>query len=454
MIPAPVIEEIRARVDPVAVIGKRVELRRTGSSFSARCPFHADRTPSFRVFPDSRRFKCFGCGARGDAFEFLQRFERKDFRTVVRELAAEAGVVLEEDAAERRIDSSSGATAVARACEAAHAHWTRLLWAADGDAARKYLAARGVEEATARRFGLGYALPAWHDLHAALVSLGFAEEDLVRAGLAREGKALGDLAHDRFRGRVIFPFFDGTGRVVGFAGRILPQLETDSRVPKYLNGPETELFKKGQLLFGLGQSAPFIHRTRRAVVVEGYLDALALAQAGIQEVVAVGGTAIGEHQVSLLHRAGAEELILLLDTDEPGLEAPARVAPVLLRAEPSTRVARLPGSTAQDPDTFLHARGLRALRDALECSVPLTEWLLERAIAARCPRGPGKAISVEQKLLIVRDLKPFVAATRAGLPRALFEQRIARRLELYIVALRAELARGAGQRGGGTPWPR
>lgn len=452
MIPDTVIEEIRTRIDPVEIIGRRLELRKTGTSFSASCPFHADRTPSFRVYPDSKRFKCFGCGARGDAFEFVQRFEGKDFRTVVQELATEAGVVIA--GADGGAPKVSAVTPLQRACEAALLHWTARLWGPEGEEARRYLTARGVDGTTARRFRLGFAPREWHDLHSALVAQEFQEEDLLRAGLIRESATKKDLAHDRFRGRVIFPFVDGGRRVVGFGGRILPTLANDPQTPKYLNSPETPLFKKGQLLFGLPEAQAAIRSTRRAILVEGYLDAIALSQAGREEAVAAGGTALTEHQASLLQRGGAEDLVILFDTDAAGLDAPAQIAPVLLRTGLSTRVARLPGPAAADPDTFVRAHGARGLDPVIDGAVPLTEWLLERAIAARSASTPTKAISVEQKLLIVRDLRPFVLATRTGLPRALFEQRIARRLELYIVALRAELARSSGRAAGGEPCPR
>jgi DNA primase len=451
VIPGAVIEELRARIDPVEVIGRRLELRKTGTSFSASCPFHADKTPSFRVYPDSRRFKCFGCGARGDAFEFLQRFEGKDFKTVIRELAAETGIVLDDRKPNGAVPPP--AAGIQRACEAALAHWTGRLWSPGGEVARKYLAGRGVDETTAKRFQLGYAPDEWHDLHSALVGEGFPEEDLLQAGLIRESTAKAKLAHDRFRGRVVFPFVDGAGRAVGFAGRILPTFASGPQVPKYLNSPETTLFRKGRLLFGLHEAAAAIRKMRRAVLVEGYLDATALAQAGWLETLAAGGTALTEQQIALIHRAGAEELVLMFDTDAPGLEAPAAIAAGILRSGLSARVARLPGGEPADPDTFVRRLGAPALTAVIDAAVPLTEWLLERAIAARTAKTPARAISVEQKLLIVRDLRPFVAAMRPGLPRALFEQRIARRLELYIVALRAELARGAGRSSGGEPWP-
>lgn len=450
MIPAAVIDELRARIDPVEVIGRRLELRKSGTSFSASCPFHADKTPSFHVYPDSRRFKCFGCGARGDVFAFLQRFEGKDFKTVVRELAADAGVAV--DAGNPNGASDSRTAGLERTCEAALSHWTGRLWGSEGEPARRYLASRGVDEPTAKRFRLGYALNEWHDLHSALVAQGFPEGELLQAGLVRESTGNTKLAHDRFRGRVVFPFLDGAGRAVGFAGRILPPFVDGTQVPKYLNSPETPIFRKGHALFGLHEAAPAIRKARRAVLVEGYLDAIALAQVAWPETVAAGGTALTEAQVSLLQRSGAEELVLLFDTDAPGLEAPAGIAAAILKSGLSTRVARLPGSTPADPDTFVRSQGPRALAAVVDGAVPLTEWLLDRAIGTRTARTPARAISVEQKLLIVRDLRPFVAAMRPGLPRALFEQRIARRLELYIVALRAELARGSARPSGGGPW--
>jgi len=459
VIPAPIIEEVRSRIDPVEVIGRRVELRKSGASFSGSCPFHADRTPSFRVYPDSKRFKCFGCGARGDVFEFVRRFDGKDFRTVVQELAAEAGIAFQaqEGSAQARAPDPGRARAE-RACAAALEHWTQRLWSDSGNDARRFLATRGIEEATAREYRLGAALREWHDLERALRARGFTEDELLAAGLlARSGRAAEESCHDRFRGRVMFPFIEASGRVIGFAGRAVAHA-SESREPKYLNGPETPVFRKGHLLFGHPRVAQAICSARRAILVEGYFDAIALHQAGIREVVACGGTAITEHHVGLLQRWRCEELVVLFDTDPAGLAAPAQLAPVVLRAGITTKIATLPGRRPSDPDEFVRAKGAGELSSALLAATPLTEWLLERAISARTPVGRGRGLSVEEKLLVVRDLRQVVNSSREGLPRALFEQRIARRLELYIVALRAELARGGDGRvherqRGGAPWP-
>ena len=439
MIPAEVIEEIRARVDPIEVIGRRVGLRKSGTSFTASCPFHADRTPSFRVYPDSKRFKCFGCGVRGDAFEFLQRFEGKDFRTVVLELAAEVGVTVADrpPATPGVVDPGTGRQGLERACEAALAHWAQNLWGSPGSEARRYLASRGIEETTAREFRLGWAPRDWHELQASLAA--FSTEELHQAGLVCTAKN-GEGPFDRFRGRLIFPYSQADRRVVGFAGRLIATASGPSE-PKYMNGPDTPIFRKGHLLFGLPEAQAAIRAARRALVVEGYVDAVAAHQAGVREVVAAGGTSLGEQQLALLQRCGCEEVVLLLDGDAAGAEAPARLAPALLRSGLAGRVARLP--TGADPDTFIRAHGAHGLTGLLDAAKPLTEWLLERAISGRAPATGLRGLSVEQKLLIVRDLGPFVSAMRPGLPRALFEQRIARRLELYIIALRAELARTA-----------
>ena len=458
MIPAPIIEDVRSRIDPVEVIGRRIELRKAGTTFSGVCPFHADRTPSFRVYPDSKRFKCVGCGARGDVFEFLRRLDGKDFRTVVQELAAEAGIALP---AQERLDQATAPDPVRacaeRACAAALAHWTQRLWSESGSDARRFLATRGIDEATAREFRLGAALREWHDLEEALRGRGFTDDDLLAAGLLAKSGRAEEGCHDRFRGRVMFPFIEAGGRVIGFAGRAVAHA-SGSREPKYLNGPETPIFRKGHLLFGHPRVVQAICAARRAILVEGYFDAIALHQAGIREVVACGGTAITEHHIELLKRCRCEELVVLFDTDPAGLAAPAQLAPALLRAGLTTKIAILPGGRPSDPDEFVRTRGAGELSSALSAATPLTEWLLERAISARTPVGRSRGLSVEEKLLVVRDLRQVVNSSREGLPRALFEQRIARRLELYIVALRAELARGGDgrinprQRGGAT-WP-
>jgi DNA primase len=459
VIPAAVIDEIRARIDPVEIIGRRVELKKSGNSFSASCPFHPDRTPSFRVFPDSKRFKCFGCGARGDVFEFLRRFEGKGFPDAVRELASEVGVPVAPDPSVPRGASAPSDQAphvLDRACEAAMTHWIERLWSDAGAHARRYLASRGIQEATARQFRLGFAPRDWHDLEHALSTRGFPADDLLSAGLLRKSERPEHPTHDRFRGRIIFPLLQGDRRVVGFAGRTLASGDGTNE-PKYLNSPETPVFRKGHVLFGLPEAKAAIRSSRRALLVEGYFDAVAVHQAGMREVVACGGTALTEHQIGLLQHAGCEELFLVFDTDPVGLDAPLAAAPSLLRAGLTVRVARLPGQAPADPDTFVHAHGPAGLSAALDAATPLTEWLLERAISARTQRVGPRGLSVEQKLLIVRDLRPFVAAARSGLPRALFEQRIARRLELYIAALRAELGRGEGRpasagENGGHAW--
>ncbi len=458
MIPAPIIEEVRSRIDPVEVIGRRVELRKAGTSFSGSCPFHADRTPSFRVYPDSKRFKCFGCGARGDVFEFLRRFDGKDFRTAVQELAAAAGIAFPvQERSGQGTAPDPGRGRAERACAAALEHWTQRLWSDCGNEARRFLATRGIEEATAREFRLGAALREWHDLERALRARGFTEDDLLTAGLLAKSGRAEEGCHDRFRGRVMFPFIEASGRVIGFAGRAVAHA-SESRAPKYLNSPETPVYRKGHLLFGHPRVAQAICTARRAILVEGYFDAVALHQAGIREVVACGGTAITEHHIELLKRCRCEELVVLFDTDPAGLAAPAQFAPLLLRAGLTTKVAILPGRRPSDPDEFVRAKGAGELSSTFAAATPLTEWLLERAISARTPVGRGRSLSVEEKLLVVRDLRQVVNSSRAGLPRALFEQRIARRLELYIVALRAELARGGDgrihprQRGGAT-WP-
>jgi len=220
MIPESVIEEVRARLDAAEVIGRHVPLRKSGSSLLGACPFHAEKSPSFRVYPDQKRFYCYGCGAHGDVFEFIGKLLGKEFPEVIRELAEEVGVQVSDEGGPPHLEmfrkQRAGALA---ACEASAVHWASRLWGPEGEMARRYLGARGVTEATAHQFKLGVASAGWHDLETAIAGRnGLTLADLVRAGVVvRKAKR----RFDRFRGRLVFPCTDSTGRVIGFVGRAL-----------------------------------------------------------------------------------------------------------------------------------------------------------------------------------------------------------------------------------------
>jgi DNA primase len=451
VISSEVVEEVRRRIDAVEIIGAKVELRKSGTSYVGSCPFHTEKKGSFRVYPDGKRFMCFGCGGRGDVFEFLTRLEGKTFPAVVRELAAKVGVIvpLVEESPEERRARGERATLYA-ACAAAATHWQRHLWSDAGEAARRYLAARGVSEEVARTYRLGYALPKWHDLERALGAR-IPVTALQGAGVVATREDAGRAPHffDRFRDRIIFPIEDARGRIVGFGGRAIAA-ETE---PKYLNGPETRLYRKGAALYGLSRARETIRRTRRAILVEGYFDVLVLHQAGFLETVGCGGTTLTSEQVELLSANGCRELVLLFDGDEAGARAPAVAARVLLQAELKTLVAWLPttGCGRSDPDTFVLRAGKASLEEVLAAARPLSEHLIDDAIR-RYAEGVGPSAPVEHKLRALEELTPIMLATPEGLARSTFERAVARRLDIDIGPLRAAVHRAASvAEAGGRP---
>ncbi len=438
MIPEAVVEEVRERVDIVAAIGRLVQLRKEGAAFAGRCPFHEERTASFKVFPESKRFKCFGCGSGGDVFEFFRKLEGRSFPVILRTLAAGVGVdVPDRELTPAQKRAFGERAALHSAAAVAVEHWSANLWGTSGAKAREYLTSRGLRDDTLRSFRIGYAVADWHDLHKAVRARGGAVSDFQRAGLLVD---TGDYlkTYDRFRDRIMFPFAGADGQVLGFGGRSLTPTTSTSPGPKYVNGPETPLFKKSRVLFGIDRGRDTIRRTRSATLVEGYVDVLMLHQAGFPGTVGACGTALTEEHVELLRRCGCEQVTLLFDGDAAGAAAPTEAGRALLRAGLEGRVAQLPGHV--DPDEFVRAKGRAALEALLAAAVPLTEFLLEYFTRKRCPDGATHA-SAEQRLRAVRDLTPYVAASGDEAFRTLLLKRIARKFELDIGVLRAEVSR-------------
>jgi DNA primase len=442
--------EVRRRIDAVEIIGAKVELRKSGTSYVGSCPFHEGKNGGFRVYPDGKRFMCFGCGARGDVFEFLSRLEGKPFPAVVRDVAARVGVVVPEptESPEEKRARGERATLLA-ACAAAATHWQSHLWGDEGEPARHYLAVRGVSEEVARAYRLGYALPKWRDLERALCRR-IEVAALQGAGVVATKEHAGGTPRtfDRFRDRLMFPIEDARGRIVGFGGRAIavdPEL-------KYLTGPETKLYRKAEVLYGLSRARETIRRTHRAILVEGYFDVLVLHQAGFLEAVGSCGATLTREQVELLTASGCRELVLLFDGDEEGARAPAVAAAALLQAGLSAMVARLPatGSRGSDPDAFVLRAGKASLEEVLAAARPLTECLIEDAIR-RHADGLGPSAPVEHKLRALEELITVIAAVPVGLARSTFEKAVARRLDIDIGPLRSKVQRTASTAEGTRP---
>ncbi len=365
-------DELRARITLSSLVQRSVKLTRAGREWKGCCPFHDEKTPSFYVNDAKQFYHCFGCGAHGDAISWMVDHEGMAFMDAVKELAAQAGmdVPAPDPVAAQKAEARASLIDVT---EAAQRFFVESLKGSAGAAAREYLQRRGFSAATMAEFGFGWAPDDRQALPRALGQ--FSEEMLAEAGM-RAANEQGE-RYDRFRGRVMLPIQDARGRVIAFGGRILDKREG---VAKYLNSPDTPLFDKGRTLYNLHRAAPAVRQSGRVVVVEGYMDVIALAQAGIAEAVAPLGTALTEMQLELLWRM-AEVPVLCFDGDAAGQRAAMRAitrALPLLGPMRSLGIVRLPAGL--DPDDLIRERGAQALHDVLSDPASLidTLWKVER----------------------------------------------------------------------------
>jgi DNA primase len=397
------LEDIKARIPPSRLIGKSVQLQRAGASLKALSPFTKEKTPSFYVNDEKKIFKCFSSGLGGDIFKWLMLTEGLSFPEAVERLAAEAGLALPERDPETAARDHAK-RALVDWLEAAQAFFAESLRAGLGKEARDYLARRGVPALDWSRFEIGYAPAGWEVLTQHLAKLGAKPKDLIAAGLAKESSRAGEPPYGYFRNRVTFAIRDPQGRLVGFGGRALAKDEK----AKYINSPESDVFKKGEVLYrypearkaasasGHGGARPMVRRG--LVIVEGYMDAIALAQAGVPETVASLGTAMTPEQIELAWRAGPRPT-LLLDGDEAGIAAGYRVAErVLAKLEPgrTMRFARLQG--AKDPDDLVRAEGIDGVRRVLDASESLDAILWEKVAQEHPVASPDDAAAFEAAL--------------------------------------------------------
>src|SRR5918993_3405923 len=383
------LDELRARTTLSAVIGPSVKLIKAGREFKACCPFHNEKSPSFTVNDEKGFYHCFGCGAHGDAIRFLTDARGLPFMDAVKELASKAGldVPAPDPQARERAERTSTLTDVMAACQ----KWfAEQLAGMEGADARDYLKKRGIGPAAVTRFGIGLAPEGRNKLKSALSGLG--EDKLVETGMLirnDEGET-----YDRFRGRLMIPIRDARGRVIAFGGRILGQGE-----PKYLNSPDTPLFDKGRTLYNLDLASPATRAARRLIVVEGYMDVIALDRAGIAETVAPNGTAVTATQLERMWRLDGQP-ICCFDGDAAGQKAAVRAA---LRALPhlaperTLRFVALP--TGQDPDDLVRSGGREAVEALLASPEPLVERLWRHEVEAAPLDTPEARAGLKQRLI-------------------------------------------------------
>jgi len=389
--PPQFLDEIRARVSLADVIGKRVRLTRKGREHSGLCPFHNEKSPSFTVSEEKGFYHCFGCGAHGDVIGFVMRAENLSFPEAVERLARDAGLEVPVSSPEERHRAKQQATLL-DALEAACAFFERQLRSAQGRAALDYLHRRGLDDATIARFRLGYAPDSRGALKSALMGETITEAMLVESGMLIRPDD-GGASYDRFRGRVTFPISDRRGRIIAFGARALGDVQ-----PKYLNSPDTPLFHKGQVLYGLATAFPAARDKGRVVACEGYMDVIALQRAGIAEAVAPLGTALTETQIELLWRM-APEPILCFDGDAAGQRAAARAAEralPLLKPGLSLRFVALPAG--EDPDSLILARGPAAMEEVLAATTPLVDLIWTMEAASQRIDTPERIAGLESRL--------------------------------------------------------
>ena len=461
--PASTVEEVKQRLDIVDVVGRYVALQKAGRNYRALCPFHSERTPSFYVFPERQGWYCFGaCASGGDVITFVMKREGLEFRDALRQLAERAGVPLgppRDQAADAQRERLREANA------AAARFYYQQLYAAEGTAALTYVEGRGLDAEAIAAFQLGYSPDSWDSLRGHLASRGFSQETLLAAGLLVEGERG---PYDRFRGRLMFPIQDDRGRVVGFGARALPPAAGppsagDDSHPKYLNTPQTPVFDKGSLLYGLHRAREEIRKEDRVVIVEGYMDVIAAHQHGLGNVVASMGTSLTERQVALLKRH-TRNLVLALDADAAGGLATEHGKDVATAAadrisvpvpdwrgvvrhqevlQADIRVATLPPGS--DPDDFIRRDRegwTRLISDALTVLDHKMEVVSQRMTDSSTPAARAAA---------ARELVPELEMVADPVKQAAYVQQLARRLRLDRAGEETVLRAIRRSRGGTRP---
>jgi DNA primase len=390
------VQRVKDAAQIVDIIGECVSLKRTGANMKGLCPFHAEKTPSFIVNPARQSFHCFGCGEGGDVLTFMEKYYNLTFYEALKQLAQRYQITLPEKqwTPEDRGRAEKRQKVFDANERAANMYHEYLLNQAGATEARAYLEKRGIPAEIISTFRLGYAPPGWDFLSNKVAKSSLTLAEAEEAGLLVRKERGG--FYDRFRDRILCPIFDLTGRVVGFGGRILGEGE-----PKYLNTPETLIFDKSRVLFGLYQHRDTIRKTRRATVVEGNFDLLALAAFGVDNVVAPLGTALTRAQIRLL-KGYADEVTLLFDGDAAGVMAAMRAVPLFLAEQIAARVALLPAM--HDPDTYIRAHGREGLEKKVQNALPILEFAFEHL-------KDKHGLNMTGKGKILEELEPLIQAS-------------------------------------------
>lgn len=419
-------EEIRSRCDIVDVIGSYLTLQQKGRSYHALCPFHTEKTASFVVNPNKQIFHCFGCGAGGDVFSFVVKYQNISFYEALKILADRCGVQLpkkQQTGQElHRLEEQEQLLAIN---ELAVLYFKQSLKNQQGTCAREYLVSRGVSDQWVERFSLGYAPSGWSQLLQDMVNRGYTPQKLQLAGLVIP-RSKGEGYYDRFRHRLMFPIYNPRGKVIGFGGRSLDEEQN----PKYLNSPDTPLYHKGEGFYGLNWAREEIGKKGQAIIVEGYFDLIMTHLHGFTNVVATLGTAITQAQVRQL-RQWAKEVIIFFDSDNAGISAAMRSWSLFLESGLRVRVATL--GVEGDPDSYLRANGAADLQECIDKAVNLLDFVIEQSIVR------SKLDGVEGKVECLNKILPVLASINNRVERTSYLNKLADRLNIEEGILLQEL---------------
>ncbi len=433
-IPSETIEQIAAANDIVEVIGAYFPLKRAGANFKALCPFHQEKTPSFHVSPQRQTFHCFGCGVGGSVFRFVMEYEHIDFPASVRKLAARVGipVVEERGAADEDRQHEARRTLLKLHGEAAEWFHENLLKKEFAQPARDYLKQRGVDRQVAKSWQLGFAPDAWDTFLRWALDRGYSRSQLLQSGLVkpRDENRPDSEVYDRFRARIMFPICNDVGEVIAFSGRLL---QSDAEAAKYLNSPETPLFRKGNVLFGLHKTKRGLIEANCAIVCEGQLDLIALFEAGITNVVAPQGTAFTEGQARILKRF-VDEVVLCFDADAAGQKAAEHSLDALLQNDLIVRIVDMP--PGQDPDSLIRRDGKDEFEKRVATARDFFDHWIEREVAIVDLSSLGAKMQLARRLAetvshvhdpLMRGEVVSKASARLGVPAADFKRLLSER---------------------------
>ena len=428
-------DKVKQQADIVRVVGDYVRLKKSGANFTGLCPFHAEKSPSFAVHPTKQIYHCFGCGVGGDVFKFVMEMEKCAFPEAIRIVAEKCGIAIpkpKERSPEERKENQQRAVLVEMHREAQSYFVKQLEDTPEGKAARAYLEDRGMDKDAIARFGIGYA-PSGGDLLLRHLKIKYPEKLLVESGLISRDQS-GRL-FDRFRRRITFPIANESAKIVAFGARALGDDQ-----PKYLNSPETPIYSKSNVLYHLDRAKDALRRQDFAILVEGYMDAIAVARAGFSNVVASCGTALAEAQIKLLGRF-TKRVIVNYDPDFAGQAATERSLSALLEQDFEVRVLALPaiGDKKADPDLFIREKGADAYQKQLKEAPPYVDYLIGRTRQMDLTTGEGK-------LRAVNFLLPYVQKVPNRILRSEWATRISQQLRLDEPVLRAALSKAAAER--------